>query len=439
MCESPRDSRTSGAFERGRRDIRTGRRTLLTAGAAGIAISSAVSNLPRAAAAAAGTRQRAYVRVLDGCRPDAITPTRMPRTSALREGGLNHPRATSMPVMETIPNHVMMMTGVRPDRSGVPANSILDRTTGEVRDMDRPDDIRVDTVIERLNRGGLTTGTVLSKEYLYGVFGSRATHRWEPAPVVPVSGHAPDAFTMDAALTMVSEHDPHLVFVNLGDIDRLGHSDLTGPLGLKAARQAALASTDVQVGRFVDLLTSSGRWDDAMVVVLADHSMDWSLPHQLIHLSPVLEADPLLAGRVTIADNGGADLLYWTGDPALLDAAVARMVELSSAVPGVLAAHDPRTTPALRTGPLGGDVVVYARAGWRFSDPDLWSNPIPGNHGHPATMPIPFFVAGGHPRVPVRTTSPMQAATIDVAPTIADFFGVGAPEGGYDGVSRLPV
>ena len=432
MCGPER----SDAFERGRHEIRTGRRTLLAAGAAGVAISS----LPGAAAAATGTTgTRAYVLVLDGCRPDEITPTLMPRTSALRDGGLHHPRATSMPVMETIPNHVMMMTGVRPDRSGVPANSILDRTTGEVRDMDRADDIRVQTVIERLNDAGLTTGTVLSKQYLYGVFGSRATHRWEPAPVVPVSGHAPDVFTMDAALAMVTEHDPHLVFVNLGDIDRLGHSDLTGPLGLKAARQAALASTDVQVGRFVDLLTSSGRWEQSMVVVLADHSMDWSLPHQLIHLSPVLEADPLLAGHVTIADNGGADLLYWTGDPSLLDAAVARMIALSSGVPGVLAAHDPRTTPALRTGPVGGDVVVYARAGWRFSDPDQWSNPIPGNHGHPATMPIPFFVAGGHPRVPARTTSSAQAATIDVAPTLSALFGVGAPSGGYDGVSRLPV
>jgi hypothetical protein len=431
-----------GAFERGRDEIRTGRRTLLTAGAAGVAISTAISttsSLPRAAAAAsAGTRKRAYVLVLDGCRPDEITRELMPRTSALRDGGLHHPRATSLPVMETIPNHVMMMTGVRPDRSGVPANSILDRTTGEVRDMDRESDIKVRTVIERLNRHGLTTATVLSKEYLYGVFGSRATHRWEPAPVVPVSGHAPDAFTMQAALTMVEEHDPHLVLVNLGDIDRLGHSDLTGPLSLKAARQAALASTDVQVGRFVDLLTSSGRWDHAMVVVLADHSMDWSLPHQLIHLAPVLSADPLLAGHVTIADNGGADLLYWTGDPALLDAAVARMVALSSSVPGVLAAHDPRANTSLRTGPLGGDVVVYARAGWRFSDPDQWSNPIPGNHGHPATMPIPFFLAGGHRRVPVRTTSSAQAATIDVAPTVADFFGVGAPRGGYDGRSRLP-
>ena len=142
-----------------------------------------------------------------------------------------------MPVMETIPNHVMMMSGVRPDRSGVPANSIFDRGLGAVRTLDRATDIRGKTVIERLNGRGYKTGTVLSKEYLYGVFGTRATYRWEPAPVLPVTEHAPDRFTMAAALAMIDSVDPHLVFVNLGDIDRFGHADLTGPLGLKAARR----------------------------------------------------------------------------------------------------------------------------------------------------------------------------------------------------------
>ena len=69
---------------------------------------------------------------------------------------------------------------------------------------------------------------MLSKEYLYGIFGDRATYRWEPQPVVPVSGHAPDVFTMDATLDMIEEMDPNLVFVNLGDIDRFGHADFTG-------------------------------------------------------------------------------------------------------------------------------------------------------------------------------------------------------------------
>ncbi|MEO5665368.1 MAG: alkaline phosphatase family protein, partial [Nocardioides sp.] len=298
----------SSAFARGLDDIRAGRRSLLKlagAGGATIALSTATGGVP---AGAASSPRRAYVLVLDGCRPDEVSAPLMPRASALRDGGLNHPFASSMPIMETIPNHVMMMTGVRPDRSGVPANSVYDRAEGVVRDLDRPTDIIIPTILERLNDAGLTTGTVLSKEYLYGVFGDRATYRWEPAPVIPVSGHAPDQATMDAALAMLDERDPSMMFVNLGDIDRVGHSDLTGPLSLRLARQAALAATDLQVGRFVDALRSSGRWQDSIVIVLADHSMDWSRPDSIVRLQPVLDADPLLAGHVAIADNGGADL-----------------------------------------------------------------------------------------------------------------------------------
>lgn len=410
----------------------TTRRRFLQVGAAGGAaylFSSAVGAPP----AAARSRRRAYVLVVDGCKPGEITAARTPNLALLRDHGTNFPRARSMPIMETIPNHVMMMTGVRPDRSLVPANSVYDRTEQTVRDLDRPTDLAFPTVIERLNRHGYTTGTVLSKEYLFGIFGTRATHRWEPQPIVPVSGHAPDQFTMDAALAMVDEFDPNLVFVNLGDCDRVGHSDLTGTT-LQAARQTALATADHQVGRFVDMLKSSGRWKNAVVVVLADHSMDWSLPGALVSLAPGFDADPLLAGNVQIADNGGADLLYWTGPVDRRDEAVQRMRTIAEATEGVLSVHDPA---ALRLGPQAGDLVAYCRAGWRFSDPDQWSNPIPGNHGHPATRPIPFFITGGSPLVQHGVSRPATARTVDVAPTVGAVFGLGEPRGGYDGRARL--
>lgn len=54
---------------------------------------------------------------------------------------------------------------------------------------------------------------------------------------------------------------------------------------------------------------------------------------------------------------------------------------------------------ALRLGPEAGDLVCFTRPGWRFSDTTPVSNPLPGNHGHPATEPIPFLVTGGHPAV----------------------------------------
>jgi len=339
--------------------------------------------------------------------------------------------------METIPNHVMMMTGVRPDRSGVPANKIYDRKLGDFRDLRRSSDIRVQTVIQRLNQSGLRTGTVLSKDYLYGVFGGRATHRWEPFPLLPVTGHAPDLATMQAALAMIDRFDPHLVFVNLGDIDRFGHTDLTGALDLDLLRKTALLSTDLQVGRFVNHLKATDKWQHSLVIVLADHAMDWSLPHRLVHLQPELDADPLLAGKVKIAGNGGADLLYWTGKGGDRGEAIRRMIRIAESTSGVLHAMDTARSESLRLGSRAGDVLVYCRAGWRFSDPEIYSNPIPGNHGHPATRGIPFFLGGGHPDVPRRRSSSAHATTMDVAPTLSTFFGVGGPRGGYDGTSRL--
>ncbi len=430
------DSHEERPFARGLGELRTGRRTAITAGAAGLLFSTLAGTQVARAAGGADTRRRAYVLVVDGCRPEEIDSGLTPNLHALRGGGLRFPRASSMPVMETIPNHVMMMTGQRPDRTGVPANAILDRELGAIRDMDRASDIKVPTVIERLNRRGLRTGTVLSKEYLYGVFGERATHRWEPMPIVPVAGYAPDVFTMQATLAMLEEFDPHLVFVNLGDIDRFGHSDLTGTT-LQLARRTALAATDALVGRFVEELKSSGRWEHSMLVVLADHSMDWSLPTQVVSLQAPLEADPLLAGNVVIADNGGADLVYWTGPSSRRAEAVRRIRAIAEETEGVLRAWD-RRAEWLRLGPEAGDVVVFCRAGWRFSDPDpLTSNPIPGNHGHPATRAIPFFLAGGHPRVPRGKASSAHARTLDVAPTVASFFGLPSGAALYEGRARI--
>jgi predicted AlkP superfamily pyrophosphatase or phosphodiesterase len=428
MCQ---DHRTSG---QGLPPVDLSRRRLLqVGGAAGASLlfSTALGTPP--AVASVKRKKRAYVLVVDGCKPGEINRTVTPRLAALRAGGRNYPNANGLPILETLPNHVMMMTGVRPDRSGVPANSVYDRELGEVRELDRPSDLKFPTLISRLNRAGFTTGTVLSKEYLYGIFGDRATYRWEPQPIVPVSGHAPDAFTMDATISMVEEFDPDLVFVNLGDIDRMGHSDLTGT-SVRAARTLALTETDLQVGRFVDMLKDSGRWRDSVVIVLADHSMDWSTPGDIINLAPRFEEDPLLAGNVQIADNGGADLLYWTGPSGRRADALARMREIALATPGVLSVRRPAK---LRLSENAGDLIAFCKAGWRFSDPELYDNPIPGNHGHPATRPIPFFIGGGSRLVRKRTSSSRVARTIDVAPTVGRVFGLRAPRGGYDGVNRL--
>lgn len=411
------------------------RRTLLrfaAASGATVAISGALG-APWASAASKGDQRRVYVLVTDGLRPDEITPECTPHLHALRAGGTWYPNARSLPVMETIPNHVMMMTGVRPDRSGVPANKIYDRGLGEVRDMDQPSDIKVATLIERLNARGLTTGTVLSKDYLYGVFGDRATYRWEPKPLMPITDHAPDGYTYDALVKMVDEADPHLVFVNFGDIDRVGHADLGGTTSLPAMRYAALANTDRLVGDFVEHLKAKGAWERSVIIHLADHSMDWSMAWKVISLGAPIWWDTTLRDKVEIAQNGGADCLYWTGPAGERAAGLQRLRTLVERQAGVLSVHTPAE---LRLGANAGDLVVYCKQGWRFSDPTIFDNPIPGNHGHPTTAPIPFVIGGGSPLVRPGTRT-ATAHTLDVAPTVGAIFGLPSLPGGYDGVSRL--
>lgn len=410
------------------------RRTLLrfaASGGATVAI-SAVAGAPWASAAS-GRRTRVYVLVTDGLRPDEITADCTPTLHGLREEGTWYPNARSMPVMETLPNHVMMMTGVRPDRNGVPANKIYDPEVGEVRDMDQPSDITAPTVIEHANRAGLTTGTVLSKDYLYGIFGERATYRWEPKPLMPITDHAPDGYTYDALVKMVDEADPDLVFVNFGDIDRVGHADLGGSINLPAMRYAALANTDRLIGDFVKHLKAKGRWEHSALVVLADHSMDWSHDHRVISLGSPIRWDTSLRGKVEIAQNGGADCLYWTGPEEERAAGLERLREVVLEQRGVLSVHTP---DELRLGERAGDLVAYCKKGWRFSDPTVFDNPIPGNHGHPATAPIPFIIAGGSSRVQSGTKT-ATAATLDVAPTVAELLGLPRRSGWYDGTSRV--
>ena len=287
------------------------RRSLVTAGAAGLLFSTRAAR--RSPGRGARTRKRAYVLVVDGCRPDEITPTLTPNLhrAAQQRAELTR-RASSMWVMETIPNHVMMMTGVRPDRSGVPANEIFDRKLRrgpdhgprhrhQGRHRHRPAQQAPGSGPGRCSARSTCTASSATAPRTAG----------SPRRSCPVSGHAPDQFTMDAALAMVDEFDPHLVFVNLGDIDRFGHADLTGN-DVQLARQLALAGTDRQVQRFVDLLKSTGRWEHSVVIVLADHSMDWSRPNDVISLAG-------RDGRGPAAGRQGRDRRQRRRRPPLLD------------------------------------------------------------------------------------------------------------------------
>ncbi len=82
-----------------------------------------------------------FVLVVDGLPPSEVGELTA-NLSAFRGEATWYPESRSVFTAETIPNHVAMMTGVYPERSGIPTNNFWDRTgSPESRDLSDPSEL----------------------------------------------------------------------------------------------------------------------------------------------------------------------------------------------------------------------------------------------------------------------------------------------------------
>lgn len=416
--------------------------------------------------ARAGDPVKVVVLVVDGLHPSEVNPIDSPNLNSLKDAGTWYEESRSIFVAETIPNHVAMMTGAYARRSGIPVNLFWDRDpeSEDGRDMDDPALLRAETLFTTIDKkcADLRTAAILSKTYLHGIFsGDRnddgqpdADTLWDPGPIVPGSGHAPDIFTTDAALDEIPE-GPDLLFVSLGDVDRSGHVD---PSGVQdpAFRRSVLKDTDVQVGRIVDALQASGAWENTVMVVTSDHSMDWSTPGDFISLDDAYSADERTEGRYVVVQNGGVDNVYLKPDVKNKWRVRKALYEIAAEVEGVADVFYRRPNKRHRAGKVAppvwglnsrrsGDIIAMAEPGRRFSDPSSTDNPVPGNHGHPITRHNVMLITGGSPLVKTQTVAasdpdaidpindtkllPEQSENVDVGVTVAWLLGVKDPGG----------
>lgn len=403
------------------------------------------------------------VLVVDSLMPHEVAL--MPQLDALRAEGTFYEQSRSIFIAETIPNHVAMMTGVYPSRSGIFSNDYLDFTVDppEEFDLSAPEKLTANTLFTWIDRycgrgqRKVRTGATLSKKYLYEVFAGDAANPdranedadvfnvqpdtyWNPqdsdAYIPAPSEHTPDSFTMEQALVQLPDSD--FLFINLGDVDRLAHA--SG----EQARAGALAEADTQVGNLVQALQDAGRWDHTVLIVLSDHGMDYSPagPANAISTQATLTAlgacvEPMQA----IVSGEGSESIYVLDRAAPLDdrqAAVraARACLLGTAdcatlCPGATRpanaaniatawynrddAADPAGTPPASIQsrhPGAGDLVLTAADGYKFAEPNALdeSGQIPGNHGHPVTFHNTLLVAGG---------SPWVRRGLSIAPSVA--------------------
>lgn len=247
----------------------------------------------------------------------------MPNINGLATNGTVFTESRSVFSAETIPNHVAMMTGVYPDRNGIPTNNFWDKESDfanpDGQDLDNPNELSAKTLFTWIKEecrdtslnDNITTAAIMSKNYLYHVFnpepdpnaapgdgagtsagdeprievdndildggGSAFTNvspdiHWDPkaSPVYigPGSEHTPDNSTGPESVSTLPDVD--FMFVNLGDLDRSSHaSGISG-------RQVTRNTSDQQVGNLVTELQNSGRWDNTLFILVSDHGMDFA-------------------------------------------------------------------------------------------------------------------------------------------------------------------
>lgn len=454
------------------------RRALLRAGALSAGVAGPLPLLARPALGQSTTPAgedwvRVYLVVIDGLRPDEVAA--MPTLSQLATEGWFYPDSRAQMVAETTPNHVSMITGMRVDRHGMPGNDVafLDDNVGL-----EPRYLQADTIYSLIARQApdLVATAATAKDYIVQMStharvdeGSEDADATNDPFIVPVSGSAIDLEVGRDALEQSQQLDPDLGWMSLGDVDRVGHVDETGGIGQitgtpPIARSLVLQTADAQLANLVAELQDSGRWDNTVMLITADHSMDWSTPDSIVSLSGAFEEDPDLAGQVTVAQNGGAAIYALLAPEAAgAGARLKAMRDIAMATDGVAEAWYIRPNPADGgeaswvgatrpdwglTGDRTGDLVVVAEQGWRITEPSATSNPIPGNHGHIVTLPIAQVVTGGWDGLATNDAAPVlgqgssvdpdvrleaQGENIDLAPTIAWLLGINPPPGGFDG------
>ncbi len=412
------------------------------------------------------------VLVVDSLMPQeigaALTPT--PALAEFRDNATVFAESRSVFSAETIPNHVAMMTGTYPARNGIPTNNYWNREgePGE-RDLSLPTEVEVDNLFTQIKRHcpDLRTAAVMSKDYLYEVFsacgfsGQDCGRNVEPdfhfnpteSPffIPSPAGLTPDLVTMQAALGALPEAD--FMFINLGEVDRVGHADASGTTGNPLWRNTSLLTTDTLIRLFIESLRQAGRWERTVMFVVSDHGMDWSVPPNFVDLDAALES----LGGLFIAYNGGTASIYLTDSAER--GATAGYTRLKSAramvaaLPGVEHAWYTQPNPqdagqelpaSLASGHENfGDLVATARAGYRMAQMASDNNLIAGNHGHLPTFHNTFMIGGGavfvqhqqiaEPDSPVAPLErrPNQSENLDVAPTVAWLLGM--PTDAYDG------
>ena len=224
---------------------------------------------------------------IDGFRNDYLDRGLTPNLSKLAATGVRaEGMRPSYPAL-TFPNHWTLVTGLRPDRTGIVHNIMRDPAIGAFKagNEDNARDARwwngAEPIWVTAERAGLHTATMFWPGSQAAVHGVRPTH-WRA-----YDERMPNDARVDQVVEwLASKDDIRLATLYFELLDESGHA--FGPDSPQVARD--IASIDATIGRLVEELQARGLRDRVNLVIVSDHGMAEVAPGHAVAIEDMVDA-----------------------------------------------------------------------------------------------------------------------------------------------------
>lgn len=246
--------------------------------------------------------------VIDGCRPDALSPADTPTLWRFMESGAATLRARTVTPSLTLPVHFSILTGTAPSHHGVQTNATHSTPAPGAWSL-----------IDRVRCHGGTAAAFFSWEALRALYAPGAVEMAFCRNTVTEPDH--DLRMAEACAAWVVERRPNFVFLYLERTDFVGHA--AG--WMSPAYRAAVTEADRAVGRFLAALEPNGLRDRYGILLQSDHG-GFGRGHEGMARSEVLDIPWMVAGIGIRANH------RLVSPVSVLDTAptLARMLEIPS-------------------------------------------------------------------------------------------------------------
>lgn len=365
---------------------------------------------------------------IDGFRPDYLDRGVTPNLSRLAAGGASGPMRPSFP-SKTFPNHWTIVTGLRPDRTGIVANNMEDAAKPETPFSMTTDDPywwnTAEPIWVTAEKAGIRTatmfwpganvawgGTLIPRSY-GKIEGGVRPEDWQQFNQAVTATQRVNA-VLDW-LRRPAAIQPRFVTLYFDTVDSAGHA--YGPTDARTT--AAVADVDASIGMLVDGLATLGV--TANLVILADHGMAATSSGRVVALEPIV---PPTDARIVEA-GPYATFVPLPGREAAVEAALLKphahmQCWRKSAIPVRLHyGANPRVPPYL----------CLAEDGWSLDKQAPTKAFSGGNHGYDNALPdmLALFIANGPAFRPGTRIAPFD--NVAVAPLLRDLIGLPAGTG----------